>query len=211
MHTITSCSTQPRIWNARLYGQLPLATVKKKFEDYGFTDYKFEFSKEATYLGEDAITNQNAFIELDGSKLTVLQGTAAIDRRPLIKVTLKSTLNDAVLATGYIKFTIVREPTVPATPKTYTFDGGTIQYASLFKGHAVIADNKTDIVVSWTRMNQIYTELGMSHNQFSTIYNVTPTAVPADQGMGGIVRSTEQPDVDSYAIKYQITLSPSSD
>jgi hypothetical protein len=182
-----------------------LATVKKKFEDYGFTDYKFEFSKEATYLGEDAITDQNAFVSLSGSKLTVLQGTAAIDRRPLIKVTLKSTLNDAVLATGYIKFTIVRQPTVPATPKTYTFDGGTIQYANLFKGHATIDDNKTDIVVSWTRMNQIYTELGLSHNQFSTIYNVTPTAVPADEGMGGIVKSTEQPDVDSYAIKYQIT------
>jgi hypothetical protein len=182
-----------------------LDNVKKKFEDYGFTDYKFEFSKEATYLGEDAITNQNAFIELDGSKLTVLQGTAAIDRRPLIKVTLKSTLNDAVLATGYIKFTIVREPTVPATPKTYTFDGGTIQYASLFKGRAEIADNKTDIVVSWTRMNQIYTELGMSHNQFRSIYNVTPTAVPTDEGKGDIVISREQPDVDSYAIKYQIT------
>ena len=182
-----------------------LATVKKKFEDYGFTDYKFEFSTVANYDGLDGVTDQNAFVSLSGSKLTVLQGTAAIDRRPLIKVTLKSTLNDAVLATGYIKFTIVREPTVPATPKTYTFDGGTIQYASLFKGHAVIADNKTDIVVSWTRMNQIYTELGLSHNQFSTIYNVTPTAVPADEGMGGIVRSTEQPDVDSYAIKYQIT------
>lgn len=54
-------------------------------------------------------------------------------------------------------------------------------------------------------MNQIYTELGMSHNQFRSIYNVAPTAVPADEGKGGIVISTEQPDVDSYAIKYQIT------
>lgn len=180
-----------------------LGNVKKKFEDYGFTDYKFEFSTVANYDGLDGVTDQNAFVSLSGSKLTVLQGTAAIDRRPLIKVTLKSTLNDAVLATGYIKFTIV-EPTVPATQKTYTFDGGTIQYASLFKGHAVIADNKTDIVVSWTRMNQIYTELGMSHNQFRSIYDVTPTAVPADE-MDAIVISTEQPDVDSYAIKYQIT------
>ncbi|MFA7140691.1 MAG: hypothetical protein WC126_06760 [Proteiniphilum sp.] len=59
--------------------------------------------------------------------------------------------------------------------------------------------------MGWTRMNQIYTELGMSHNQFRSIYNVTPTAVPANEGMGGIVRSTEEPNVDSYALKYQIT------
>ena len=182
-----------------------LATVKKKFEDYGFTDYKFEFSTVANYDGLDGVTDQNAFVSLSGSKLTVLQGTAAIDRRPLIKVTLKSTLNNAVLASGYIKFTIVRQATVPPTPKTYTFDGGTKTYASLFKGITPIVDNKTDIVVDWVRMNQIYTELGLSHNQFSVIYNVTPTAVPVNEGMGGIVRSTQNPDVDSYALKYQIT------
>jgi len=183
-----------------------LSTVKKKFEAYGFTDYKFEFSTVANYDGLDGVTDQNAFVTLDGSKLTVIQGTAAIDRRPLIKVTLKSSLNEAVLATGYIKFTIVRSPSVPATPKTYTFDGGTIQYASLFKGQPVIADNKTDIAVSWTRMNQIYSELGLSHNQFSSIYNAaTMTFAPADQGMGGIVTSANAPNVDSYALKYQIT------
>ena len=183
-----------------------LGAVKKKFADYGFTDYKFEFSTVANYDGLDGVTDQNAFVSLSGSKLTVLQGTAAIDRRPLIKVTLKSTVNEAVLATGYIKFTIVREATVPPTPKTYTFDGGTKQYASLFNGVAIIADNKTDIIVDWTKMNQIYTELGLSHNEFNSIYGpATMTFAPADQGMGGIVISANQPDVDSYAMKYQIT------
>lgn len=183
-----------------------LNTVKKSFEEYGFTDYKFEFSTVANYGGLDGVTDQNAFVSLTGSKLTVIQGTAAIDRRPLIKVTLKSSMNDAVLATAFIKFTIVRSATVPATPKTYTFDGGTKSYASLFLGMAAIADNKTDIAVSWTRMNQIYTELGMSHNQFNTIYGpATMTVAPVDEGMGGIVKSTNAPDVDSYALKYQIT------
>ena len=178
---------------------------KKLFELYGFTDYKFEFSTSANFDGLDGVTDQNAFVTLNGSKLTVTQGTAAIDRTPLIKVTLKSSLNDAILATGYIKFKIVRSAPVPATPKTYTFNGGTIPYANLFKGEQIIADNKTDIVVDWTRMNQIYTELGLSHNQFRTIYNVTPTAVPVDEGMGGIETSIEEPNVDSYALKYQIT------
>ena len=185
---------------------LPAPPVnKKRFEDHGFTDYKFEFSTVANYDGLDGVTDQNAFVSLSGSKLTVLQGTASIARRPLIKVTLKSSLNNAVLATGYIKFTIVQQATVPPTPKTYTFDGGTIPYASLFKGQAVIADNKTDIAVDWIRMNQIYTELGLSHDQFTAIYTAAPTFVPADQGMGGIVTSANQPNVDSYALKYQIT------
>jgi len=200
LYTATDLELMDYVW-----ATASLGTVKKTFEAYGFTDYKFEFSTVANYDGLDGVTNQNAFVTLEGSKLTVIQGTAAIDRRPLIKVTLKSSLNDAILATGYIKFTIVRQATVPPTPKTYTFDGGTKSYASLFLGMTPIADNKTDIAVDWTRMNQIYTELGMSHNQFRTIYNVTPTAVPADEGMGGIVTSTEQPNVDSYALKYQIT------
>lgn len=180
--------------------------TKKKFADYAFNDYKFEFSKNTNFEGLDGETDQNAFVTLNGSKLTVTQGTAAIDRTPLIKVTLKSSLNDAILATGYIKFKIVRSAPVPATPKTYTFDGGTKSYASLFKGITPIVDNKTDIVVDWTRMNQIYTELGLSHNQFTAIYNAaTMTVVPLDEGMGSIVTSPNAPDVDSYALKYQIT------
>lgn len=200
IYTTTNLELLDYVW-----ATATLNSVKKKFADYGFTDYKFEFSTSTNYAGEDGVTNQNAFVSLSGSKLTVLQGTASIDRTPLIKVTLKSTMNEAVLATGYIKFKIVRQPTVTPTPKTYTVDGGTINYANLFKGQAVIENNKTDIVVDWTRMNQIYSELGMSHNQFRAIYNVTPTAVPADEGNGGIVTSTEQPNVDSYAMKYQIT------
>ncbi|MCE5178857.1 MAG: hypothetical protein LLF81_06930 [Porphyromonadaceae bacterium] len=201
IYTTTNLELLDYVW-----ATASLGSTKKKFADYGFTDYKFEFSTVTNYDGLDGVTDQNAFVKLEGSKLTVLQGAASIDRRPLIKVTLKSTLNEAVLATGYIKFTIVRQPTVPPTPKTYTVDGGTINYANLFKGETVIADNKTDIVVDWTRMNQIYTELGMSHNDFSTIYGPsTMTYTPADQGMGGIVRSANAPDVDSYAMKYQIT------
>jgi len=199
IYTATNLELLDYVWATATLG-----TVKKKFEAYGFTDYKFEFSTATNYAGLDGVTNQNAFVELNGSKLTVLQGTASIDRTPLIKVTLKSTLNEAVLAIGYIKFTIVRQPTVTPTPKTYTFDGGTINYANLFNGETVIADNKTDIAVGWTRMNQIYSELGMSHNQFRTIYNVTPTAVPASE-IVNIVTSTEAPNVDSYAMKYQIT------
>ncbi|MGD9557720.1 MAG: PL29 family lyase N-terminal domain-containing protein [Mangrovibacterium sp.] len=199
IYTATNLELLDYVW-----ATASLGTVEKKFADYGFTDYKFEFSTATNYAGLDGVTNQNAFVQLNGSKLTVLQGTASIDRTPLIKVTLKSSLNEAVLATGYIKFTIVRQPTVPPTAKTYTFDGGTINYASLFNGEAVIADNKTDIVVDWTRMNQIYSELGMSHNQFRITYNVIPTAVPASE-IGNIVTSTEAPNVDSYAMKYQIT------
>ena len=85
--------------------------AEKTFEGYGLgllgTDYKFEFSL-PTYVGLDGITNQNSFVSLDGTTnvLTVNQEMTSIDRKPLVKVQLKS-MTGNLLATAYIKFKII--------------------------------------------------------------------------------------------------------
>ena len=85
--------------------------AEKTFEGYGLgllgTDYKFEFSL-PTYVGLDGITNQNSFVTLNAATnvLTVNPGPSAYDRKPLVKVQLKS-MTGNLLATAYIKFKII--------------------------------------------------------------------------------------------------------
>ena len=62
-----------------------------------------------------------------------------------------------------------------------------IDYNKLFKGEAVYTDNQTDIVVDWVKMNQIYTELGMSHNQFRDIYGTAAITVSPDLMQDSVV------------------------
>ena len=85
--------------------------LEKTFSAYGLglagTDYKFEFSL-PTYLGLDGVTNQNSFVTLDGvtNILTVNQNISAMDRTPLVLVSLKSMEGNS-LAEAYIKFKII--------------------------------------------------------------------------------------------------------
>lgn len=85
--------------------------AEKTFEGYGLgllgTDYKFEFSL-PTYVGLDGITNQNSFVTLNAATnvLTVNPGPSSYDRKPLVKVQLKS-MTGNLLATAYIKFKII--------------------------------------------------------------------------------------------------------
>ena len=84
--------------------------LEKTFAAYGLglvgTDYKFEFSL-PTYVGLDGITNQNSFVTLDADNvLRVNPGPSSYDRKPLVKVQLKS-MTGNLLATAYIKFKII--------------------------------------------------------------------------------------------------------
>lgn len=61
---------------------------ERKFETYGFNDYKYEFSL-PTYLGDDGVTNQNSFVTLNPENVLLVNGgSSAIDRTPLILVKL---------------------------------------------------------------------------------------------------------------------------
>ena len=201
-------------------------TLEKTFAKYGFgvagTDYNFEFSL-PTYLGLDGVTNQNSFVTLDANNvLKVKAGTSVIDRNPLVLVKLKSK-NGNLLAQAYIKFKI-RNQIIIVTPPAggvvaYTITApSAYNYPALFKDAVpgVSAGDVTDLELTWDAINQyVYNPLKLTHNEFQAKYGpVTPTvsvtvngvAVPgATLAQYPLIKSTKEPDVDTYAMKYQIT------
>lgn len=196
--------------------------LEKMFADYGFgtvgVDYKFDFSIAATYLGLDGLTNQNAFVTLDANNvLKIKEGTNPIDRRPLVTVKL-TTMSGVLLAQAYIKFKILPAPAKPAVTYTYVVPKpADIKYETLFKDAVagVSAGDVTPIVITWPMMNEIYNGVTLTHNEYQAKYQgVTPTVKVKVNGTAvagatyaqyPLTRSVLAPDVDSYAIKYNIT------
>jgi len=194
--------------------------LEKTFAAYGFgvvgTDYKYEFSL-PTYVGLDGITNQNSFVSLNAANvLTVNQGSSVIDRNPLVKVSLKS-MNGNLLATAYIKFKIVAKIVQPITV-SYDVAAVNLTYPSLFKDAVagVSAGDVTDVILTWADINNhIYNPLGMTHNEFQAKFGgVTPSVAVTVNGTAvagatlaqyPLIKSMLAPDVDTYAMKYQVT------
>lgn len=191
--------------------------AERRFETYGFNDYKYEFSL-PNYLGLDGVTNQNSFVTLDATTnvLAVKAGSSVLDRNPLVLVKLL-TLDNKLVAQSYVKFKIVNTPTVPPTPGEvikYTVKAATaINYNTLFKDNVagVSAGDYQDLALTWGDINNyIYNPLGLTHNEFQAKYGpVNPTVkvngVAATLAQYPLDRSILAPDVDTYAMKYKIT------
>jgi len=190
--------------------------AEKRFEAYGFNDYKYEFSL-PTYLGLDGVTNQNSFVTLDATTnvLAVKTGSSVLDRNPLVLVKLL-TLDNKLVAQSYVKFKIVDKPTVPYVPQTveYTVKAASaINYNTLFKDNVagVSAGDYQDLALTWGDINNyIYNPLGLTHNQFQAKYGsvaptVTVNGAAATLAQYPLDRSILAPDVDTYAMKYKIT------
>jgi hypothetical protein len=193
--------------------------VEKKLADYGLTDYKFEFSL-PIYLGLDGVTNQNSFIQIESDgRITIVGGTSAIDRTPVVKVELKN-MSGVLLAQAYIKLKIVNSSTPPPVntmPVSYMQPAVTCNYTSLFKDAipGISAGDYIDINLNWTAMNEIYNLLGITHNEFQAVFGaITPTVavkvndvvVPgATLSQYPLIRSMLSPDIDTYMMKFQIT------
>lgn len=182
---------------------LPAPGTEKLFEEYNFQDYTFEFTN-ISYLGDDNITDQSKFIKIeeDGT-LTVLQGTAAISRKPVIKVNV---LNFAglVVATGCVKFEINESAQRPDVYPVPAINGGVKTYESLFTGAALgvqprpYETNVTDaqdIYMNWIDMNKIYTDLGLSHDKFNEYYGYGSTATAEVSYNGTLVATYASTDV----------------
>ena len=203
----------------------PTALIEKKFEDYGFVDYKWSFSIADAFEAVDG-TNQNSFVTLDAdNKIKVNTGSSVIDRTPLVKVTLL-TKSDKVLAVGYIKLQIVAKL---IQPTNYSLPAVTFGYASLFndKTAGVSAGDFEEVVLTWAQMNtNVYDKMGLTHNQFQTLYGsknptVTYSFTPATGSIAPavgtpaapvattlaafpLIASQHNPDVDTYAMKIQV-------
>jgi hypothetical protein len=195
--------------------------AERRFETYGFKNYKYEFSL-PTYVGIDNVTNQNSFVTLSADNvLAVKTGSSVLDRTPLVLVKLLSSDNKLV-AQSYIKFKIVATPTVPPVkpaPVKYTITAASpYTYPSLFVDAAagVSAGDFKDLVLTWGDINTyIYNPLGLTHNEFRALYGgITPDVAVKVNGTAvagatiaqyPLITSVMAPDVDTYAMKYQIT------
>lgn len=145
-------------------------------EDLDIDGLTYEFSKPEKYLGSDGITNQQEFVNLDGSIVTVNDyATAAIGRTPIFLV--KALVNGTVVATGYIKLEIVKSAPEPDKPdEILTVDCGTINYGD-------IVDGKVIAELDWTRVNKFYSKYGLTAETFGKLYNdaeITKTETGVD-------------------------------
>lgn len=133
-------------------------------EDLDIDGLTYEFSKPEKYLGSDGITNQQEFVNLDGSIVTVNDyATTAIGRTPIFLV--KALVNGTVVATGYIKLEIVKSAPEPDKPdEILTVDCGTINYGD-------IVDGKVIAELDWTRVNKFYSKYGLTAETFGKLYN----------------------------------------
>lgn len=131
----------------------------------------YEFSKPEEYLGSDKTTNQQEFVNLDGSVVTVNNyATAAIGRTPIFLA--KALVNGTVVATGYIKLDIVESaPAADKEDEVLTVACGTINYQKL---DAISANTKVN-ALAWQEVNQFYSKYGLTAETFHDNYN-EPTA-----------------------------------
>lgn len=217
-------STTPINLNDLVLATASNGVVEKTFAEYGLgtvgVNYQFVFSNSFAYTGMDGVTNQNSFISIqsDGS-ITIVGGTSAIDRTPVVKVELKSSAG-TLLAQAYIKLKIVNSSTPPpanTTPVSYMQPAVTCTYTSLYRDAVpgVSAGDYMDINLTWIAMNGIYSSLGVSHNEFQAIFGaLTPAvavkvndiAVPgATLSQYPLIRSILSPNIDTYAMKYQVS------
>ena len=155
-------------------------------------EISYEYTNDFEFLGNDNQTNQNKFISVEGSVVKVnkewlAQGTAAVGRTPVVKVTAK--VNGKELATGYIKINIVREATVAPdlTDLVVTVDMGNIEYSNIDA-----AGYKK--VLSWEDANvKIYDQLGLSKKQFANNYG---TPVVEGTAPTGVTVTANAPTAD---------------
>ena len=149
-------------------------------ENLNIDGLTYEFSKPEEYLGSDGTTNQQKFVNLDGSIVTVNDyTTAAIGRTPIFLA--KALVNGTVVATGYIKLDIVESaPAEDKEDEVLTVACGTINYQKL----DAISANTKENAFAWQVVNQFYSKYGLTAETFHTNYN-EPTAsdIKAETGV----------------------------
>lgn len=135
-------------------------------EDLDIDGLTYEFSKPEEYLGSDKTTNQQDFVELSGSIVTVKNNaTAAIGRTPIFLA--KALVNGTVIATGYIKLDIVSAPAEDLADEVLTVPCGTINYQEL---DAIGRENSAVNSLAWQTVNDFYSKYGLTSETFKEHY-----------------------------------------
>ena len=161
-------------------GTLDLNEVVSLFEldyledaiaNYGF-DVEYTFSDEKVFKGQDGKTDQNKFVKLDGSVLSVDKeflkanpqgGRAAIGRTPLIFVEAK--IAGVVIDTASIKIEITeKEVVIVRDSITITVGPESFEYSDIVEDSVVMA-------LPWEQFNQeVYEVLGLDAQTFWDTY-----------------------------------------
>lgn len=157
-------------------------SVGVTLEDLNIDGLTYTFEKPEKYLGSDGITNQQDFVNLDGSIVTVNDyTTAAIGRTPIFLA--KALVNGTVVATGYIKLDIVESaPAEDKEDEVLTVACGTINYQEL---DAISANTKVN-ALAWQVVNQFYSKYGLTAETFHANYN-EPTAQDIKSEVGVVL------------------------
>ena len=142
-------------------------------EGIGVKGLTYEYSMPEEYISdEEDKTNQQVFLNLDGSIITpnAEYGAAVVGRTPIVKVVAK--VNGVEIASAYIKVKIVNEETEIKQTIKISRDLGTFEYSELKAG-----DNVQD-AFDWDDMNrEVYAVLGLDREGFRQHYqNVSCSA-----------------------------------
>ncbi|MBQ3175413.1 MAG: hypothetical protein IJB58_05515, partial [Bacteroidales bacterium] len=185
--------------DAYLYydGSLDLKKVVSLFEldylndaiaNYGF-EVEYTFSDEKVFNGQDNNTDQNKFVKLDGSVLSVDKeflkanpqgGRAAIGRTPLIFVEAK--IAGVVVDTASIKIEITEKEVVMPEPIVIEVGPESFEYSDIVED-SVVMD------LPWEQFNQeAYEVLTLTPAEFWAIYTDSSSVVP-----NGVVLGYQEP------------------
>ena len=141
-------------------------------DELGYTNYEYKFYNMPYNGGTDDPTDQSKFIKIEkNGDITVLQGTAAIGRTPIVYVQVVDKTTHALIANGYIKLQIKKADDAYVLPE---INLGTFNYNELFD-NAQTTDHpegyKTVAFMTWEEMNKHYEAMGLSHDEFKYIYS----------------------------------------
>ncbi|WP_106830874.1 hypothetical protein [Parabacteroides pacaensis] len=170
-------------------GEEVVTSTDKKIsevQNYGL-DYKFELY---SYKVGSNQTDQSSYADLTADGVITAkvfdagQGTAAIDKAPIVRVTLVDKKTNSIVAVAYIKVKITR--TAPQTVKA-TFDFGEF--------YQLCGDKKLNVTVEQMNVD-IYNKLGLSKDDFHRLYTFAGDAVTGD----GSVAENEDPETTATTL-----------
>ena len=161
-----------------LYVDLYSTVISKLLKSVDFDGISYEYSLPKEYKGADRTTNQQWFVQLDGSVLSLneknLTGglTSAIGRTPVVRVDARMVPNNGVdarlVASAYVKVEIVREQVKPGEdqkPNEILMDTKEYKYSQLTASHVEVGK------MSWMDVNnRIYGQSGLSSDNFWNYY-----------------------------------------
>lgn len=139
-------------------------------EDINIDGLTYTFEKPEKYLNEVDNTNQQAFVDLNGSVVTVNNYTSGATGRTPIFIA-RAFINGTEIASGYIKLSIGNK--VDMAKEEIVIPCGTIEYSSI--GREAIKE------LAWEKINEFYSKHGLNATTFKAHY--TEKQQPLEDGV----------------------------